>query len=52
MNNEQRIILLKLAKKVTEEPLLMRKLSNLVYQLMQEDLRQKRERYQNYRGLR
>ncbi|MEQ8970833.1 MAG: hypothetical protein RIE73_10605 [Coleofasciculus sp. C1-SOL-03] len=52
MNPEQRtIILLKLAAKVSQDPLLLRKLSDRVYQLMQEDLRKQRERHKNYRGL-
>ena len=51
MNPEQRTMLLKLAAKVSQEPLLLRKISDQVYQLMQEDLRKQRERYKNYRGL-
>ncbi|MEQ8462696.1 hypothetical protein [Coleofasciculus sp. E2-BRE-01] len=51
MNQEQRRILLKLAAKVSQDPLLLRKLSDRVYQLMQEDLRKQRERYKNYRRL-
>ncbi|MEQ9354371.1 hypothetical protein [Coleofasciculus chthonoplastes] len=51
MNQEQRTILLKLAAKVSQDPLLLRKVSDRVYQLMQEDLRKQRERHKNYRGL-
>jgi len=51
MNQEQRTILLKLAAKVSQDPLLLRKVSDRVYQLMQEDLRKQRERYKNYRRL-
>ncbi|HBL62604.1 MAG TPA: hypothetical protein DDZ80_30750, partial [Cyanobacteria bacterium UBA8803] len=51
-NNKQQTTnnLLKLAAKVLKDPLLMRKLSDRVYHLMQEDLRNQRERTRNSRG--
>ncbi len=40
-----------LADQIKRDPLLMRQLAERVYQLMVEDLRQQKERSQNYRGL-
>lgn len=40
--------LLKTAKKVMEDPLLLRKVSDRVYELMLADLRYQRERNRNY----
>lgn len=41
----------KLAAKVLEDPLLLQMLSDRVYQLMLEDLRNQRERHGNFGGL-
>lgn len=38
------------AGKVLQDPLLLRRLSDQVYKLMQEDLRRQQERSGNYRG--
>lgn len=40
--------LLKLAATILENPLLQRQLCDRVYELLQEDLRQQKERYRNY----
>ncbi|MBE9127881.1 MULTISPECIES: hypothetical protein [unclassified Coleofasciculus] len=50
MNNTQRKALLKLAAKVLQDPQMLRKMSDRVYELMQEDLRTKVERRRYYRG--
>lgn len=41
----------KLAEKVMLDPILLRRLSNRVYELMLEDLRNQRDRDRNYKGL-
>ena len=43
-----RAALLKTASRVMQDPLLMRRLSDRVYELMLEDLRYQRERSRNY----
>lgn len=43
--------IVKLAAKVLEDPLLLQMLSDRVYQLMWEDLRNQRERQGNFGGL-
>lgn len=47
-DNSDSTTLAELAAKVLEEPLLMQQLSDRVYELMQEDLRQQQERRRNY----
>ncbi|MFB8788172.1 MAG: hypothetical protein U7123_04835 [Potamolinea sp.] len=48
---EDRADLSKLAAKVLEDPMLLQMLSDRVYQLMLEDLRNQRERHGNFGGL-
>lgn len=48
---EDRAEISKLAAKVLEDPLLLQILSDRVYQLMLEDLRNQRERHGNFGGL-
>jgi hypothetical protein len=47
---QDRTALSKLATKVLEDPLLLQRLSERVYELMQSDLRNQRERTRNYGG--
>jgi len=47
---EEQAAIAQIASKVLENPLLMQKLSDRVYQLMLEDLRHQRERRINYGG--
>lgn len=47
---QDRAELSKLAAKVLKDPLLLRQLSDQVYELMQLDLQRQRERRQNYGG--
>jgi hypothetical protein len=49
-DNLKQKAVLKLAAKILKDPLLQRQLSDRVYELLQEDLRQQRERSRNYGG--
>lgn len=51
MNVKKKDEMAELIDKVILDPMLMRKLSNRVYELMLEDLRNTRDRAGNYRGM-
>ncbi len=51
MNVKKKDEMAQLIDKVILDPILMRKLSDRVYELMLEDLRNTRDRAGNYRGL-
>lgn len=51
MNKSDNQEIPKLVEKVMLDPILLRKLSNRVYELMLEDLRNQRDRSCNYKGL-
>ncbi|MGA9377468.1 MAG: hypothetical protein WBV73_01600 [Phormidium sp.] len=47
-DNQNQATMSQLAKQVLEDPLLLRQLSDRIYELMQTDLRLQRERSRNY----
>jgi hypothetical protein len=51
MNEKKKDEMAQLIDKVILDPMLMRKLSDRVYELMLEDLRNTRDRAGNYRGM-
>jgi hypothetical protein len=51
MNVKKKDEMAQLIDKVIVDPILMRKLSDRVYELMLEDLRNTRDRAGNYRGI-
>jgi len=51
MNVKKKDEMAQLIDKVIVDPMLMRKLSDRVYELMLEDLRNTRDRAGNYRGM-
>lgn len=51
MNVKKKDEMAQLIDKVILDPMLMRKLSDRVYELMLEDLRNSRDRAGNYRGM-
>ena len=51
MNVKKKDEMAQLIDKVLVDPMLMRKLSDRVYELMLEDLRNTRDRAGNYRGM-
>jgi hypothetical protein len=51
MNVKKKDEMAQLIDKVIVDPMLMRKLSDIVYKLMLEDLRNTRDRAGNYRGM-
>lgn len=51
MNVKKKDEMAQLIDKVIVDPMLMRKLSDRVYELMLEDLRNTRDRVGNYRGM-
>ncbi len=51
MNVKKKDEMAQLIDKVIVDPILMRKLSDRVYELMLEDLRNTRDRAGNYRGM-
>jgi hypothetical protein len=51
MNVKKKDEMAQLIDKVIVDPMLMRKLSDRVYELMLEDLRNTRDRAGNYRGI-
>jgi hypothetical protein len=51
MNVKKKDEMAQLIDKVLVDPILMRKLSDRVYELMLEDLRNTRDRAGNYRGM-
>jgi len=51
MNVKKKDEMAQLIDKVLVDPMLMRKLSDRVYELMLEDLRNTRDRAGNYRGI-
>jgi len=51
MNVKKKDEMAQLIDKVLVDPILMRKLSDRVYELMLEDLRNTRDRAGNYRGI-
>ncbi|MFB2835642.1 MULTISPECIES: hypothetical protein [Floridanema] len=51
MNKSNKSEISQLVEKVMLDPILLRRLSNRVYELMLEDLRNQRDRSCNYKGL-
>jgi hypothetical protein len=51
MNKNEKSEISELVEKVMLDPILIRRLSNRVYELMLEDLRNQRDRSCNYKGL-
>ncbi|MBE9225442.1 hypothetical protein IQ264_08365 [Phormidium sp. LEGE 05292] len=51
MNKNEKPEISQLVEKITLDPILLRRLSNRVYELMLEDLRNQRDRSCNYKGL-